>query len=138
MFVVRLLRTELVRRPDAELSVTHLPGLVYLRTTPGSSLSQVARYLGLGMPTASKLVAAWTRRGLVLIRVPSGDRRRRELYLTAEGAACVRRTLRVLRDVLARRLGGLSPRQRIVVRRAMTLLRPRVEPLESESGPGRR
>lgn len=130
MFVVRLLRTELVRRPESELSVSHLPGLVYLEATPGCSLSQIARYLGLGMPTASKLIAAWTRRGLVRQEIPPGDRRKRALYLTREGSACVRRTLNVLRDALAHRLFKVPSSQRALILRAMRLLRPHVSPLD--------
>jgi len=130
MFVVRLLRTELVKRPDSELSVGHLPGLVYLRSTPGCSLSEIARYLGLGMPTASKLVAAWTRRGLVRQQIALGDRRRRALFLTPDGVACVRRTMTVLRDALSARLESVPSSHLAAIQRGMRILRPRVEPLD--------
>src|SRR6266540_1413604 len=79
--VVRLVRAEIRRRRPAGLTVTQLRALAFLRAFPGASLADLAAHLGLGAPTASKLIGGLAGRRLVLQRVATSDRRRRALHL---------------------------------------------------------
>ena len=126
--VVRLVRAEVRRHRPAGLTVTQLRALGFLRVFPGASLADLAAHLGLGAPTASKLIALLVRRRLVQERVAAGDRRRRSLRLTARGATGLAEGFRLCRRQLASRLATLSPAERRVVMRAAALLRPVVAP----------
>ena len=126
--VVRLVRAEIRRRRPAGLTVTQLRALAFLRAFPGASLAELAEHLGLGAPTASKLIASLARRRLVQERVAAGDRRRRSLRLTARGASGLDVGFRLCRRQLAARLATLSAAERRVVLRATVLLRPVVTP----------
>ena len=126
--VVRLVRAEIRRRRPAGLTVTQLRALGFLRAFPGASLAELAEHLGLGAPTASKLVGSLAGRRLVRQRVAAGDRRRRALHLTARGATGLDAGFRLCRRQLAARLATLSAAERRVVLRATVLLRPVVTP----------
>ena len=126
--VVRLVRAEIRRHRPAGLTVTQLRALGFLRVFPGASLADLATHLGLGAPTASKLIASLARRRLVQERVAAGDRRRRSLRLTARGASRLDVGFRLCRRQLATRIATLSPAERRVVMRAAALLRPVVAP----------
>src|SRR5438132_1392452 len=56
--VVRLARAEVRRQHPGNLSLTQLRALDYLSADPDASLSAVADYVGLTLPSTSVLVAA--------------------------------------------------------------------------------
>jgi DNA-binding MarR family transcriptional regulator len=56
-----------------------------------TSVSGVAARLGVTQPTASRLVAALSVKGLVAAAVSASDRRAKELTLTADGRALLQR-----------------------------------------------
>jgi len=124
MLVMRAVRRELGRHRPQGLSVTQLRGLACVDTQPGASLSQLAAFVGLTMPTASRLAASLARRGLLAQRVARGDRRRSELRLTAAGRAALsvarRLTLAYMTGVMAR----LTRAERSEVAQAMRRVRP--------------
>jgi len=124
MLVMRAVRRELGRHRPQGLSVTQLRGLACVDTQPGASLSQLAAFVGLTMPTASRLAASLVRRGLLAQRVARGDRRRSELRLTAAGRAALsvarRLTLAYMTGVMAR----LTRAERSEVAQAMRRVRP--------------
>ena|SRR5258705_7893951 len=128
LLVVRLVRTEFRRERPAGLTVTQIRGLAYLETNPGASLSELADHLGLGAPTACKLVSALCRRRLVRQGVSSHDRRRLALRITPRGARVVRTGMRRCRELLAARVAPARATERAKITRGMRLLRPWVEP----------
>lgn len=73
--------------------------LIYLDAEDGPPLCDVCHSLRMDAPTASRVVAALTRRGLVRPAEDPEDRRRNRLRLTAEGRALAR-TLRPMAEDL--------------------------------------
>ena len=117
--VVRLVRAEVGRRHPANLSLTQLQALDYLSADPDASLSAVADYVGVTLPSTSVLIDGLVARELVARLAASGDRRRLRLRLTAAGKAALRTALDAARAAIADRLVDLAPRDRALVIRAM-------------------
>jgi DNA-binding MarR family transcriptional regulator len=132
MLVMRAVRRELGRHRPLGLSVTQLRGLACVDTQPGASLSELATFVGLTMPAASRLASSLSRRGLLAQRVARGDRRRSELRLTASGRAALhgarRLTLTYMTGIMAR----LTPAERSEVAHAMRRVRPLLASARSE------
>src|SRR2546430_12310220 len=63
LLVLRLVRAAVGRQHPVNLSVTQLRALDYVSANPGTSLSAVADYVGLALPSASVLVDGLARRG---------------------------------------------------------------------------
>jgi DNA-binding MarR family transcriptional regulator len=72
------------------LSVPQFRCLNFIARCPGSSISAVAAFLGVALPTASVMVDRLVRAGAVAPRTAQADRRRSELHVTAAGLAQVR------------------------------------------------
>lgn len=75
----------------------------------GTSISELARRLGVTRQSAHALVEGLVELGVVELRPDPGDRRLRLVALTSEGRRLVRRADRHLRDLedeLARRIGA--------------------------------
>jgi len=89
--------------------------LTALLNTPGLSVKELARFLGMASPSAVELITRLESRGLV-IRREGPDARTRSLALTASGRRAAAGVLRARDDVLQRRLGQLSARQRTHLR----------------------
>src|SRR2546429_6169730 len=70
--VLRLVRAAVRRQHPVNLSVTQLRALDYVSANPGTSLSAVADYVGLALPSASVLVDGLARR--VVLGPPVGAR----------------------------------------------------------------
>ncbi|HEU4570706.1 MAG TPA: MarR family transcriptional regulator [Gemmatimonadales bacterium] len=122
--VARLVRAEARRHRPAGLSLSEFRALAYLGAYPGATLTELAEYVGLGLPTASKLVETLRRRGDLTRRADPADRRRSVLALTRQGKGRVDAAMRVVRAQMRRRLGGLTAAEARVVRRAMAILEP--------------
>jgi len=89
----RLKQAVLRRVADYGLSSQQFWVLIHLDEEDGPPLCDVCDALRIDAPTASRIVAALTRRGLVRPAEDPEDRRRNRLRLTAEGRALAR-TLR--------------------------------------------
>src|SRR6266705_2135926 len=85
--VLRLVRAEVRRQHPVNLSLTQIRALDYVRANPDTSLSAVADYVGLALPSASVLMDGLASRALVARFAGSGDRRRLRLRVTAAGKA---------------------------------------------------
>jgi DNA-binding MarR family transcriptional regulator len=122
--VMRDFREEVRRRPTHGLTFTQLKALGYLKTGAGSSLSDVAEWLGLGAPTTSKVIDELVQQEMVAREAHAEDRRRVTLHITPRG----KRALQAVREPAVRELAGrlapLSDDERAVVARAMELLQP--------------
>lgn len=82
--IMKRIRSEMRRRTIPDTSVPLFRTLRYLRDQPGASLSDLAEFLGLTLPSASKLVQKLVT-DRVIERREGQDRRRIHLSLTEEG-----------------------------------------------------
>src|SRR5512146_586058 len=83
LLVSRVVRTGAWWRPPSGLTTPQFRSLAFVNAYPGSAPSELATYLMLTRPSASKLVEQLVRRGLVRRRTDEADRRRSVLTVTA-------------------------------------------------------
>jgi DNA-binding MarR family transcriptional regulator len=121
--VMRVLRTQMRSHRGPELSVPHFRVLAYLNGNEGASLSEVAEYVGLRLPSMSTLVDVLVTRGLVSREPSTKDRRRVALCLTPLGRSTWATARRATQAGLAKQLEGLPVEQRALVAAAMHALR---------------
>ena len=106
--LMQTLRVEMRAGRPPELTVPQFRTLVFYRNHPGDALSQAAEHLGLGLPSASKLVEGLVARGLLKRSTSTEDRRRVVIALTGQGLHVLRSSRDAAAAVFARRLQGLS------------------------------
>ena len=131
--VMQVVKTQVSQGQRADLSLTQMQTLGFLISKPGASLSELAQDLALQMPTASKVVEELVRQGRVSRTVVSDNRRKLALHVTARGARLMETAAEPAMARVAELLGELGVRDRAVVDRAMSLLRPLVEPAGSDA-----
>jgi DNA-binding MarR family transcriptional regulator len=137
--IMRAIRAEMRRRRGFDLSVPQFRTLAYLNYYQGASLSDAAEFIGLTLPSMSKLVDGLVARQLVTRELAASDRRRVMLALTPAGQATFQATRAATQAFLAQRLAELPAEERAVVTEAMRILRPLFTPgQEAESEPSRR
>jgi DNA-binding MarR family transcriptional regulator len=122
--VMRELRSEMRSNRGPGLSVPHFRALGYLNGHEGASLSELAEYVGLRLPSMSTLVDGMVERGLVTRSASEQDRRRLTLCLTARGQSTLAAARRAAQARLEAILTGLAPDEQDAVYAAMHLLRP--------------
>ena len=127
--VTRLLRAHAWRRRGGDLSDLQLRTLALINAYPGCAPSALADYLLLSRPAVTRVVDELVARKLVTRRPAAADRRRIELRATAAGTRRVDAYLSGARAALARRLESLTAAEHDLVRRAMRVLGPRVQPV---------
>jgi len=107
--IMDALRHAMRRHVGEQLTVPQFRCLNFIALQPGASVSAVASFLGVTLPTASTMVERLVRAGDVEPRTSTEDRRRSQLHLTRAGAAhlaAIRRGARKeLAQVLATRSG---------------------------------
>ncbi|MCY3017918.1 MAG: MarR family transcriptional regulator [Planctomycetota bacterium] len=121
--IMRTIRREVRREHKPDLSVPQFRTLAFLYHEPGASLSQVAEFVGLMLPSMSKIVDGLVERGLVARETCPEDRRRLGLTLTAAGKSLFMVARRAARARLAEILRPLSASDRAGVVNAMRNLR---------------
>jgi DNA-binding MarR family transcriptional regulator len=122
--VTRLVAPAVRRQQPRQLSLSHMRALGFLDTNPDATLSDVADYVGLRLPSTSTLVDGLARRGLVARLAAAGDRRRLRLRVTAAGQAALRTARTAAQAALDVQLAGLPASARARISRALALLRP--------------
>lgn len=122
LLVTRLVRAEARRTRPAGLTLSEFRALACVNTFPDCTLTDLADYLGLQLPTASKVVDALFRAGSLTRRGDEHDRRRSRLALTRAGAERVEVAMTAVRAHLQQRLAPLSREDQELVLRAMTLV----------------
>ena len=120
--VMTAIRTEMRACRAPGLSVPQFRSLVFVNRNPGTSLSNVAEYLGLSLPSASKLIDGLVKRSLVARHDSEQDRRKITLALTPVGRANLEQTQHCARQTLAQTLSKLSEADRLTVSEAMSTL----------------
>ena len=121
------LRREMRISRTSTLSVPQLRTLVFLHRSPNASLSQVADYVGLKLPSVSKMIDVLVKRKLVIRRNSSEDRRTILLKLSPKGLEELMRSRRHTKEWLTRALAALSPEQKAGIINTLHTLRPLFE-----------
>jgi DNA-binding MarR family transcriptional regulator len=122
--IIQALRVQMRAQRQHDLSVPQFRTLAFLSRHPGSSLSAVAEFIGLTLPTMSVLVEGLVQRGIVDRMPDKLDRRRVLLTLTPEGVRQHRQALEGVATWLGEVLKPLDENDRKVVVQALEILRP--------------
>ena len=93
--------------------------LVFLIEEDGPALCRVCDALRMDAPTASRIVAALTRRGLVRATADPADRRRARIKLTTAGRALARTLYPLAQEFRAAVEKDLSRREAALLRRLL-------------------
>jgi DNA-binding MarR family transcriptional regulator len=110
------------------LSVPQFRCLNFIARQPGSSVSAVAGFLGVTLPTASVMVDRLVRAGAVAPRTAQADRRRSELHATAAGLAQVQHIEQGARAEFARALGACNAAELQTLHAGLTVLQRAFHP----------
>ena len=121
--VMQDLRRTMRSHSAPDLRVPELRSLAFLRHYPGSNLTDLADYIGVSLPSMSKLVDALAYRGLIDRQPDPSDRRRVRLSLTAEGASVLAKAREAVKSRFALRLSRLPEKDIELVTAGMVLLR---------------
>lgn len=120
--VMRIIR-EQMRRHRSGLTVPQFRTLCFVSTTPVSSLSAVADFIGLSLPAMSRLVDGLVEQQLLERRPCSDDRRHIRLSVTPAGDDALAEARQMAQAHLADAMARLGPRQRQTIMQSMVLLR---------------
>ena len=108
---------------QAGLSVPQFRCLNFIEINPGTSIGEVATFLGVTMATASAMVDRLARAGYALPGVSAQDRRRSVLPLRKSGKALLAQIRQGARRDLALALGGRTPAEIQIVIDGLAVLR---------------
>ncbi len=122
--IIQAIRVEMRLERMHDLSVPQFRTLAYIARHPGCSLSDVAEFIGLTLPSMSVLINGLVEQGLVLRQTSLIDRRRVTLTLTEAGSEVYQRARQGTIAWLQRLLEPLSEEERQTIVRAMELLKP--------------
>jgi MarR family transcriptional regulator for hemolysin len=122
--VMRVIRGQFRKHGTLELSVPQFRALHFLSQHRGASLSEVAEYIGLMLPSMSTLVDGLVTRNFAVRRTSPNDRRRMTLTLTERGQATLRSARGATQTYLAEQLNHLAQADRVTIIKAMQALRP--------------
>jgi DNA-binding MarR family transcriptional regulator len=130
--LVRLIRRVVRQNPNFPVSYEALRAIGFLADHPGICLSDLAEYLWIGVPTASKQVDDLVERGFLTRTPDARDRRRVALSVTPEGAHLIATTRRPVQERLAAMFARLDPDEFDRVRAGLDLLHAVLEPTDQE------
>jgi DNA-binding MarR family transcriptional regulator len=122
--IMQSIRVEMRRGRGSDISIPQFRTLRFIQCNPDSSLSKLAEYLGLTLPSVSKLVDGLVKQELVIRQESTADRRCLTLVLTQTGASIVNSARASAQANLTKNLGRLSDNELETVYQAMKLLRP--------------
>ena len=122
--IMQTLRQEMRRHRPSDYSVPEFRTLSYIERHEGTSLTEVAEYIGLSKASLSKIVTRLEEKGFVRRNAAADDKRRHTLSLSAHGQRTLDQIERAALHSLARRLARLQPGELDTVVNAMELLRP--------------
>ncbi len=134
--IMRAIRVEMRSHRTPEISVPQFRTLAFLNNHEGASLSAAAEFIGLTLPSMSKMVDGLVARSLVTRQTHPDDRRRMTLALTTRGRSIYQSAHEATQACLADRLATLPAPERLAIAQAMEALRPLFTPrCEDEGGP---
>lgn len=121
--LIRLIRHLVRENGTAPVSFDGLRTLAFLGDHPGICLSDLADFLWVGLPTASKQVDDLVEKQVVCRSADATDRRRVALTLTPAGEQLVATARRPAQEAIGTMIGRLSPEERERLRDGLTILR---------------
>lgn len=121
--VMQDLRRTMRSQSSPDLRVPELRSLAFLRHNPGSNLTDLAEYIGVSLPSMSKLVDTLTFRGYIERTPDAADRRRVRLDLTEAGQDVLATAREAVKAVFAARLATLNAEELATVTTGMRLLK---------------
>jgi DNA-binding MarR family transcriptional regulator len=104
------------------LTIPQFRALHFIQDHPGANLSATADFLGLTLPSTSKLVDQLVRRGMLARVDASDDRRRMNLRITAKGDALINSAHSLVRQHLAGMLNRLGSAELAALHNTLGLL----------------
>jgi DNA-binding MarR family transcriptional regulator len=125
--IMRAMRAEVRRQRTPELSMPQFRALAFVGRNEGAALSDVAAFLGLGLPSASKLIDGLVGEKWVIRETAVGDRRRVELTLSPEGQAKYKAMTRQAQRFLAGKVAHFTETQCQQASEVLTALRQTFE-----------
>ena len=120
--IVQTIRVEMRRGRKPDLSIPQFRALRYVQRHPDISLSDLAEYLGLTLPSVSKLVDGLVQQALILRQESTVDRRRLTLILTSEGESIVDKARADAQANLADSMKSLKQDELQTIHQALELL----------------
>lgn len=129
--VMDALRAAMRRHVGEHLSVPQFRCLNFIALEPGCTVSAVAGFLGVTLPTASAMVGRLVQAGAVSSQADPGDRRCLRLELTAAGRAQLGQIRRGAREDLAAALARHDAAELLGLQRGLQSLREAFQSDES-------
>jgi DNA-binding MarR family transcriptional regulator len=111
-----------LRRSGETIEISQWSTLKRISRSP-CTMSELARYKGVGLPTISKSVDMLARRGLVERWVDKADRRQTLVRLTPAGKRLLMSCRKALEAFLDRRLASLTEAERDAIDHSLQLVR---------------
>ena len=127
MQMMRSIAREMRRSPHA-MAPAQVAGLMRLKQAP-AAMSELARHLGVSVPTVSKSIDVLADRGWVERWVDPSNRRQTIARLTPEGRRVTAALKRQSEKHVASLLTALTPRQRAQVMTTLDVLKDVLPPL---------
>lgn len=121
--IMRAMRAEVRRHRAPELSMPQFRALAFIGRNEGAALSDVAGFLGLGMPSASKLIDGLVAAKFVVRETAPADRRRVCLALSPAGHAKYKVMVTQARNFFARKVAHFTDPQRRQLSETLAALR---------------
>jgi DNA-binding MarR family transcriptional regulator len=110
--MMRVIRAKVRSKTGPELTVPEFRALAFLGRNEGAMLGDVANFLALTLPSASKMIEGLVVAGLAHRETDPEDRRKVVLALTPAGEQKYAETLRESEEFLAERMSGLKEAER--------------------------
>jgi DNA-binding MarR family transcriptional regulator len=134
--MMRVIRARVRSKTGPELSMPQFRALAFLGRNEGAMLGDVANFLSLTLPSASKMIDGLVSAGFARRETGRPDRRKVALTLTAVGQKKYGAALKASEDFLVERVEGLSANQREHLVTTMRLLHAIFsdEPPETRNG----
>jgi MarR family transcriptional regulator for hemolysin len=126
--VMQVIRETMRSQRAVELTVPQFRVLALIFHHADVSLSELAEHVGIGLPSASKLIDGLVARGMILRTEAQDDRRRKEMRVTPTGRATFEKIQERARVALARQLAGLPAADAASIASAMGQLRRQLGP----------
>lgn len=122
--ILQSIRVKMRHGHGANISIPQFRSMRFIQRNPDSSLTGLADFLGLTLPSVSKLIDGLVKQELVNRHESSADRRKLTLVLTQTGHAIVNSARASTQEDLIAILKNLPEDDLQTIRRAMELLHP--------------
>lgn len=122
--IIQAIRVEMRLGRGSNLTIPQFRALRFIQSNVDPSLSDLAEFLGLTLPSVSRLVDGLVKQDLVIRHDSARDRRCLELEITSAGETIVNSARATAQVNLAKKLSGLSYQELQSVQQAMELLHP--------------